>query len=289
MNEVILEMLSGYTCVDSQDHNNAFREVIQKLSLLALSRAEFFEHTALYGDCSLRILFNLQRFVKGLDFSLVKPGLDFDWNVYQDALMSELKQYGLTVSFTPAPKSAQSVHKSNFHKEGTTKYLMQINLSQKEQKSYRTEKKLNLIIEIDTNPPIAHETEVRQYPLPTPFAIKTFTQPSIFSGKIHTLLCRSKKLKTRGQDWYDFAWLVSLNTPLHLSYLEARMKQSKHLKVSQELKAKVIKKALLKRAKNLDFNKSKEDILSFTKDQPIIEEWSPDLLFALIEDIRIIN
>jgi hypothetical protein len=289
MNETILEMLDTYSCEDTQDHHNAFREVIQNLSLLALSRTEFVEDFALYGDSSLRLLFNLKRFVKNLDFSLVKTGLSFNWNDFQDALTNEFSKYNLAVSFTPGAKSAQSSNKSNFHKEGTVRQLMQVTLSEEEQKSYHAKKKISLIIEIDTDPPPAFETEVCKNPHPPPFSLKTFTQPSVFVGKVHTLLCRSKKLRVRGEDWYDFAWLVSQNTLLNLSHLEARMRQSGHLKASQRLKAERVKKILLKRVENLDFNKSKKDILTFTKDQAAIDEWSPDFLFTFVNNIQFIN
>lgn len=54
------------------------REILQQTALLGLERQGFFEKAAFYGGTALRILYGLDRFSEDLDFTLIKPNLNFD-------------------------------------------------------------------------------------------------------------------------------------------------------------------------------------------------------------------
>ena len=55
----------------------ALAEVIQYITLLGLSRTDFFALAAFYGGTALRMLLGLDRFSEDLDFSLDRPRPEF--------------------------------------------------------------------------------------------------------------------------------------------------------------------------------------------------------------------
>ena len=65
-------MLEKFGELSITDSKHALKEIIQELSILALSRTDFFSHAAFYGGTALRIFHGLDRFSeksKRLDFS----------------------------------------------------------------------------------------------------------------------------------------------------------------------------------------------------------------------------
>src|SRR5471030_147883 len=91
------DMLRRYTCQTKTDYVNAIHEIIQEIALIGLSRAKFFDVAAFYGGTALRILHGLDRFSEDLDFSLLKPNLEFSLHSYFPYVLEELKGFGLDV------------------------------------------------------------------------------------------------------------------------------------------------------------------------------------------------
>src|SRR3990167_5840855 len=84
-------------------------------------------------------------------------------------------------------------------------------------KDIRTNRpKLQIKLEIDTNPPGGSEYELKYLDFPLPYSVQTQDLPSLFASKSHALLCRDY---TKGRDWYDFIWYVSRKTPVNFSLL----------------------------------------------------------------------
>src|ERR1700733_4609306 len=98
MNKFLLDLIDKYNPVSKNDYANALHEIIQELALVGLWRSKFFEVGAFYGGTSLRILYGLDRFSEDLDFSLLKPGPDFDFEPYQKAVQLELQSFGFDVT-----------------------------------------------------------------------------------------------------------------------------------------------------------------------------------------------
>ncbi|MGE0075100.1 MAG: hypothetical protein AB7S52_07725, partial [Sphaerochaetaceae bacterium] len=55
MNTEIQRMLAKYPLVSPSSSKDALKEIIQEITLLALSRTDFFTHAAFYGGTALRI------------------------------------------------------------------------------------------------------------------------------------------------------------------------------------------------------------------------------------------
>lgn len=100
------------------------------------------------------------------------------------------------------------------------------------------------------------------------------TLPSLLSGKIHTILCRKWGSRVKGRDWYDLLWLLGLQIPVNLKFLENKLKQTNYLQEKNNLSLDMLKELLIAKANNTDFNKALDDILPFLE-----HEVNPDLLF----------
>lgn len=87
---------------------------------------------------------------------------------------------------------------------------------------------LKIKLEVDTDPPPGFSTEIRYLLRPIPFAVRTFSLPDFFAGKMHAVLCREWKSRVKGRDWYDLVWFAAYHPELHVAHLEQRMRQTEH-------------------------------------------------------------
>jgi len=86
MKDATLQMIERAGPQSLDEYDTALKEVIQRICLLGLWRARFFEHAAFYGGTALRLLYGLDRFSEDLDFSLLGPRPDFSLQPYFRAL-----------------------------------------------------------------------------------------------------------------------------------------------------------------------------------------------------------
>jgi hypothetical protein len=61
-------------------------------------------------------------------------------------------------------------------------------------------------IELDTDPPLAFDTEQLAMQQPYSFMVRCFTLPDLYAGKKHALVYRNWQRRVKGRDWYDFEW-----------------------------------------------------------------------------------
>lgn len=97
MHEAVRQMLAKYECERVEDYAQALREILPDIALFSLWRASFFDKAAFYGGTALRILYGLDRFSEGLNFSLLQPMTDFRLERYSDALKKGLAAFGFEV------------------------------------------------------------------------------------------------------------------------------------------------------------------------------------------------
>jgi len=118
MHEAIARMLEKYDLRTMEDYTWAIREILQEL-VLGLWRSKFFEKAAFYGGTALRILYGLDRFSEDLDFSLLRPDIEFDLSKYNSALKKELEAFGFHVEVGKVGKAVESPIQSAFLKTET--------------------------------------------------------------------------------------------------------------------------------------------------------------------------
>jgi len=286
MNEAVARMLERYDNHSLEDHLQALREILQEIALLGLWRSKFFDKAAFYGETALRILYGLDRFSEDMDFSLLSPMDDFDLSAYTTALQKELAAFGFDVRIHQRDKSAESAVQSAFLKANTLNQLLVIETSEELLKTVHRGQILKIKLEIDTDPPPEFETHTRYLLQPIPFAVRTYTLPNLFAGKMHAILCRRWKNRVKGRDWYDLVWYAANHPQLHLAHLEQRMRQSGHWKDRQQLTPELFKQLLSQAVDKLVVDQARKEVEAFIRDQKSLAIWSQAFFQDIADRIR---
>jgi predicted nucleotidyltransferase component of viral defense system len=274
MNKAVLDMLERYDCRNAGDFENALREIFQELALLGLWRSKFFEHAAFYGGTALRILHGLDRFSEDMDFSLIRPDQNFNFSPYIRFIEKELEAWGFPVQVTLKEKGVNSSIESAFLKAETLKQMILIEAPEAVLGGLHRDQLLRIKVEIDTDPPPDFETESNFLLQPIPFSIRSYTLPSLFSGKMHALLFRKWGRRVKGRDWYDLIWYVTRGIPIDLKHLSARMRQTGQWDQDISLSEVEFKNLFQKRILELDIRAAVADVEPFLKNRDGIEVWS---------------
>ncbi|MGK5089099.1 nucleotidyl transferase AbiEii/AbiGii toxin family protein [Bdellovibrionota bacterium FG-2] len=199
MKDLIQKKLEFYNPQNAQEEENALKEITQEVALYALAKSGFFEKASFQGGTCLRIVYGLDRFSEDLDFSLLSPNSDLELRPYLEKSAQLMKHYGYEVEVSGNPKPDRNV-KMQFLKDTNIKRVLVFkHLSD-------LQKKINIKIEVDTNPPAGAKCEIKFLDFPTDYSATTHDLGSLFAGKIHALLCRPF---VKGRDWYDLSWYVS--------------------------------------------------------------------------------
>ena len=273
---IIQQRLNTYHYDTQQDEENALKEISQEIALLALSRTDFFTLAAFQGDTCLRILYGLNRFSEDLDFILQTSGRHFNWETYFKGIVDEFNIYGYEVSVQDRSKVDLVVKKAFIKDDSIGKLLVM-------QHTDSISKKIQIKIEIDTNPPTGSHFERKYLDFPAPFSVVTQDLPSLFAGKSHALLCRNY---VKGRDWYDFIWYISRRTKINFELLESAIDQ---VGPWQAKKTQVDKKWYLsemrKKIQSIDFDAAKNDVKRFLKSHEAqsLDLWSQEFFLSRID------
>ena len=284
MQPVLEQMLRSYEPQTSTDKKNAIKEIIQEIVLCGLSRAGFFKHAAFYGGTALRVFYGLDRFSEDLDFSLMVPE-DFDLGDYLPTLEREIRSYGLNFTAEERVKTVDSAIQSAFLKGNTKEHILLFYSDDRLARSVASSELIKIKFEIDTNPPPFAKFEHKYRLLPSPYEICLYDQPSLFAGKIHAVLCRAWKNRIKGRDLYDYVFYLSLNTPVNLKHLEARLRQSGFWETEAPLELDRLKELLRARFASIDYAQAEQDVLPFIKDSGKLTLWSEDFFQQITDNL----
>ncbi len=282
---LIRKMLPENLPESGEGITNALKEALQSLALLALWRGRFFEQAAFYGGTSLRILYGLDRFSEDLDFSLLQHSNDFSLKNYESFLRNEFNAFGLNLTFSVKQRSSEQAIESAFLKTNTYECMLNIETPPDIIRLVHPGSLLKIKLEIDTNPPPGFNTEMKYVFRPVQYAIRSFTLPSMFAGKIHALLCRQWKTRVKGRDWYDFAWFVSMGSTVNLEHLEARMRQTGHYNSESTLTADMLKDMIIDAVDKLDLDQAGKEVAPFLDNPSGIDIWSKDFFIEAARQI----
>lgn len=287
MHEAVTRILAKYEPKSVDDSVRALREIIQEVALLGLWRAKFFEHAAFYGGTALRILYGLDRFSEDLDFSLLAPSPDFNLARYTASLEEELLAFGFNVRVEMVDKAVESAVQSAFLKANTRNELLVIEAGEELAGRVAAGQVLKVKIEVDTDPPPGFSTSTRYLLQPIPFAVRSYSLPDLFAGKMHAILFRKWKNRVKGRDWYDLVWYAANHPQLNLGHLEQRMRQTGHWSGEMSLSPAAFSGLLFEAIDRLDVNQARKDVAPFVKDQRMLALWSHDFFSDVANRIRV--
>ena len=152
---------------------------------------------------------------------------------------------------------------------------------------------MKIKLEIDQDPATGFKSDLKYHLHPIPFTIKTMVLPSLFAGKMHALLCRTRRTNIKGRSCYDFVWLVKNNIPCDSYYLKNKMVQTGHIDLSETLTKEKLIEFLSERIKEIDFDLAKIDVEPFLKNlaqREALSLWS-DAFFSeyLVQKIGVVT
>jgi len=226
MNDAILSMTRRYDCKNSEDYENALKEIVQEVALQGLSRSNFFSKAAFYGGTALRIFYGLPRYSEDLDFSLELPDPAFDLVSYLSYVEKELKAYNFSMTVRKKEKTKESAVQSTFIKGNTTRNILEITSDDASIYGLNPNALVKIKFEIDTNPPEGAGYQYMTAINPANYRVRLYDMPSLFAGKIHAVLCRDYKRRVKGRDFYDYIWYLKKGCNVNVFHLQKRMEQS---------------------------------------------------------------
>ena len=265
------QMVANYAQKRGTATPNVEQEVKQHIALAGLHRGGFFQHAAFYGGTCLRLFHNLPRYSEDMDFSLIEKRDDIHIENFFPAIIEEFRLAGHEVSIVKKEKKNFGRLESAFSKENTEAYDI----------SFQTKKSVKVKIELDTDPPLAFDTEQLVLQQPYSFMTRCFTLPDLYAGKMHALVYRTWQRRVKGRDWYDFEWYVRWNVPLDFVHLQERIRKFNGEIVNRE----TFMIQLREKLATTDIERAKEDVIGFVDNPHELDIWSNDYFLQLADKI----
>jgi len=279
--EIIENRLKNYDIQSKQDELNAIKEIMQEIALAALSRADFFKYAAFQGGTCLRIIYGLYRFSEDLDFILLNTHSDFEWLTFLQRMQLEFKTYGLNLEIQDRSKVNNAV-KMAFIKEDSFGKLLTL-LYPRDSSDIQ---KIQIKLEVDTNPPDGSSFEIKYLDFPYPFSVTMQDRPSLFAGKCHAILCREY---VKGRDWFDFIWYVSQKIPINNQFLKNALYQKgpwqgETISVTKAWIVEQLKKKIV----IINWEQAKQDIAGFLKPREFdsLKLWKTHFFMNYLEKLE---
>lgn len=287
MNNTIEAMLAKYNPQTNEERENAVKEIIQEIALAGLSRGGFFDKAAFYGGTCLRIFHGLNRFSEDLDFALLDNDPSFRLNDYFPALKKEFQTHGIDIVVETKKKEKDGEVQSAFLKGNTLTLMMSFFPASEDARRVISNQKTKIKFEVDTDNPPGGMTELKYRMLPAPYEVRVFDEPTLFSGKVHAILCRNYKHHVKGRDYYDYLFYVGKGSTLNLTYLENKLRNTGGILQDEEpLTLENVKTLLKDRFSNVDYESAKEDVARFIHDNHSLKLWKKELFLSTLDALK---
>ncbi len=281
---MIKEWISEYNPKNEAETLAAMREIMQEITLSALSRTDFFKKAAFYGGTALRIFHGLDRYSEDLDFSLLETDPSFSLTPYFLAITDEFEALGIRVSIREKDKRIKTPIESAFLKSETLWQELVLE-DIVVQHGISSNKSVKIKIEIDRVPPLGFDTEEKLLVRPFSFYVNCFSLPSLFAGKLHAMLFRKWKNRVKGRDWYDMEWYVRNGIPLNIPHFLVRATETNDWHEATISKEQIVD--LLKdKFNSVSFDAVKDDVRKFIRSDEQLTIWNATYFNDLVEKIK---
>lgn len=244
---------------------NHLREYLQHLILRESFEINWLSNLVFHGGTALRILHNLNRFSEDLDFHLKRPNRNYSMGPKLNNLKKNLELNGYEIDV--------SLSTSGNVKNGMIKFAG--GLLQEAGISPHENQKLNIKLEIDTNPPEGFNTDkslINQY---FPLALVHHDRRSFFSGKCHAILQREW---AKGRDFFDLLFYLNKweDVKPNFDYLNNALLQTGY--EGSHITQENWKGKLLERVNEVSWARVEEDVKPFLLSQKDLEIFSKNFL-----------
>ena len=280
---ILEEMIKQYKPETSEESKAALREILQSIVLVGLSRGGFFNKASFYGGTALRIFYGLNRYSEDLDFTLNEKVENFDFEYYFKSINDVASSYGLELEFSTKVKKVETPIESAFAKLNTYQTLIKLKVDENLLTILHKDEVMKVKFEVDCNPSLGFDNEIRWLDLPEFASVSVLDQPSLFAGKIHAILCRSYKNNVKGRDYYDFLFYMRQKIKPNMNYLRNKLIETQKLKENDYFDINVLKNMLMEKIESIDFNQVKNDAQKFIFKNENLEYFSKELFVDMIK------
>jgi len=172
--DIIRSRLNSYNVENVEAEESALKEILQEIILYGLSTTDFFKKAMFQGGTALRILYGLPRFSEDLDFLLKNPEKNFHWQIYMESIFKVCEQFGIIPEVMDKKQVEKNIQKI-FFKDNSLGKMLQLSFT------HSPHKKLTIKLEIDTNPPLGSNAEIKFLDFPIAFSVIAQDLPSNFA------------------------------------------------------------------------------------------------------------
>lgn len=211
---IVADLRRQNPAVTEQDLWNVARQYLQILILKAIYQSSQGQGLSFMGGTCLRLCHGLKRYSEDLDFTQDGEGAHYDFEEMNRLVQKSLvlRNFEIEVSVS----KDKTVQKS---------FIKAAGLLQAVQASTLPGQKLQVKIEVDTNPVIGAAGResffITRYD--EIFPLIKHDLPTLFAGKLLAIFCRPY---ARGRDYYDLIWYLSQRAPINLEYLNIGLAQA---------------------------------------------------------------
>lgn len=263
MNSVIEQLVQNYNPRNSEEVKNAIREIMQSIVLIGLSRSNFFSKASFYGGTALRIFYGLNRYSEDLDFTLNVVDDTFSLTPYVESIINVAKSYGIDLNIEVKNKKIKTPIESAFAKLNTYQTFITFNIDENLASKLHKDELIKVKFEVDCNPPLGFKVENKWITEPELAFVSVLNIESLFSGKLHAILCRNYKNTVKGRDFYDFIFYINKKVKPNLNYLKNKLIESNRIDKDEGFNIDVLKKMLIERFEQVDFKQVRDDAQKF--------------------------
>lgn len=148
------------------------------------------------------------------------------------------------------------------------------------------EKDIKIKFKMDINPPSGATYEEQYKLLPSPHQIKLYDKGSLLAGKIHAILCRGWKIRTKGRDLYDYVFFLANDTKVNIELIKNKLIESEYIKSNSLFDINILKKLLIDKFSEIDYTEAKEDVIPFIKNVDSLNIWSKDFFISITDKLQ---
>ena len=281
----IEQIVKSYNPSTLDETKSIMREIVQSIVLIGLSRSGFFNKASFYGGTALRIFHNLNRYSEDLDFTLNNVELDFSIEPYINKIKEVALSYGLDLEILIKNKKIKTQIESAFAKLNTYQTFISLRIDNKIISTLHKDELLKVKFEIDCNPALGFKTETKWLDIPEFAPIVVLDESSLFSGKLHDVLCRNYKNTVKGRDYYDFLFYVQKRVIPNLTYLRNKLIESGKISNADYFDINVLKRMLKQQFERVNFDQIKQDAMRFVLKKEELSFYTKDLFIQMVDKI----
>lgn len=282
---LIEQIVKSYNPSTNEETKAILRELLQSIVLVGLSKSDFFAKASFYGGTALRIFYNLNRYSEDLDFILNEVDTSFSIKKYIPSIIEVANSYGLDLEISTKSKKVETPIESAFAKLNTYQTFINLKMNETMVNLLHKNEVLKVKVEIDCNPSLGFNQEVKWIDIPEFAPIAILDEASLFAGKIHAILCRNYKNTVKGRDYYDFIFYVSRRIKPNLIYLKNKLIESKKIDKDAEFNMDIVKMMLKNRFESVDFEQVKKDTERFIIKKENLFYYSKDLFIQMTDKL----